>query len=716
MRKLIGVLLLIAGTGGLAYWASMDHAVRIERAITAQADVLAGEMQPPLTVAVSGRDVTVTGVVETSGQLDTITTVFGAIDGLRVLDVSGVDLLPVVSPFVVSVLKDDTGELVAEGVLPNEDARRVLGGIDGQAFADLALAAGAPDGDWTQALVTGLDGLSALPSGALTVSDRTVTLDGTVAGPLERDALIGVMQALPAGFVFEDRIDVLDDGRPPSLDVRRSGEIIRATGKLPSDMALAEVTDRFPTAALDIDQARIPAAQTDWPTMASTGLDALALLDEGRLQIEGQTINISGRGTPDALSQVTAMLGDVPSTYTVAPSLDVTDDGAPLRLTIDFTGTTVTASGKYPADFTPRSPLGLPLTDTGRGSFVSSETFAANADAGVAALGQLQNGTLVVTEETITLTGQAASPQIGSVIDGLLDGAPATITRDITYIDDGSPAAWSLTYSAETGASVEGRLPTTLSADDLTAALGVRVLGSPTVAAEDDNPTAASDILTIAADVLPELERLTLSADGAGMALDLVTSPSVDIDLLATDLAQRLPPDVAFSIQPVAPLPQQGSARINAATGLAEVFLDGFWIPDLDFSTTLDGCSAQSRAILEAGQINFLSGSARLDATSIRTINALAAVAKPCVEADLDLEVSGHTDASGDADQNQILSQDRAAAVRAALVDRGVPARAITAIGFGAQRPVASNDTPEGRTLNRRTEIDWFEKGALRDP
>lgn len=716
MRKLIGVLLLIAGTGGLAYWASIHHAVRIERAITAQADVVAGDAQLPLAVTVSGRDVTVTGTVETSGQMDTIANAFGAIDGLRVLDVSGVALLPVVSPFVVSVLKDDTGELVAEGVLPTEEARRVLGGIDGQAFADLPLAAGAPEGDWSQALVTGLDGLAALPSGALTLSDRTITLDGMVVGPVERDAIIGLMQALPDGFVFEDRIDVLDDGRPLSLDVRRSGDITRATGKLPADMALAEVTDRFPTAAMNIDQARVPAAQTDWPTMAGTGLDALALLDEGRLQIEGQTITISGRGTPDALSQVTTMLGNLPTTYTVKPSLEVTDDGAPLRLAIDYTGTTATASGKYPAGFRPRSPLGLALTDTGRGSFVSSATFVANADAGVAALGQLQSGTLVITEDTIALAGQAASPQVGSVIDRLLDGVPATITRDITYIDDGSPAAWNLTYSADAGASLEGRLPTTVSVDDLATALGVAILGAPSVAAEDDTPTAASDILTIASDVLPELEQLTLSADGTDMALDLVTSPSVDIDLLATDLAQRLPPNVAFSIQPVAPLPQQGSARVNAATGMAEVFLDGFWIPDLDFSTTLDGCSAQSRAILDAGQINFLSGSARLDATSIRTINALAAVAKPCVEADLDLEVSGHTDASGDADQNQILSQDRAVAVRAALIDRGVPARAITAIGFGADRPVANNDTPEGRTLNRRTEIDWFEKGALRDP
>ena len=72
---------------------------------------------------------------------------------------------------------------------------------------------------------------------------------------------------------------------------------------------------------------------------------------------------------------------------------------------------------------------------------------------------------------------------------------------------------------------------------------------------------------------------------------------------------------------------------------------------------------------------------------------------------DRTLVVEGHTDSHGSASHNQDLSQRRAEAVRDFLVGRGYPATHITAIGYGSQRPVAENKTPEGRANNRRVEI-----------
>lgn len=54
---------------------------------------------------------------------------------------------------------------------------------------------------------------------------------------------------------------------------------------------------------------------------------------------------------------------------------------------------------------------------------------------------------------------------------------------------------------------------------------------------------------------------------------------------------------------------------------------------------------------------------------------------------------------------NQTLSERRAEAVRNYLIQQGVPAGATSAAGFGKTRPVASNETPEGRQLNRRVEL-----------
>lgn len=67
--------------------------------------------------------------------------------------------------------------------------------------------------------------------------------------------------------------------------------------------------------------------------------------------------------------------------------------------------------------------------------------------------------------------------------------------------------------------------------------------------------------------------------------------------------------------------------------------------------------------------------------------------------------IEGFTDSTGSAEVNRRLSEERARAVKDALVARGVDARDIEARGYGPAYPVASNDTPVGRQLNRRVQI-----------
>jgi outer membrane protein OmpA-like peptidoglycan-associated protein len=71
----------------------------------------------------------------------------------------------------------------------------------------------------------------------------------------------------------------------------------------------------------------------------------------------------------------------------------------------------------------------------------------------------------------------------------------------------------------------------------------------------------------------------------------------------------------------------------------------------------------------------------------------------------LRIELGGHTDNVGNDAANQQLSEQRAHAVRDHLIGRGVDAARVTARGYGEARPVATNDTEEGRALNRRTEV-----------
>ncbi len=84
---------------------------------------------------------------------------------------------------------------------------------------------------------------------------------------------------------------------------------------------------------------------------------------------------------------------------------------------------------------------------------------------------------------------------------------------------------------------------------------------------------------------------------------------------------------------------------------------------------------------------------------------ALASLATVLKEADVKaFEVDGHTDSDAGDKHNQILSENRANAVKNFLASQGITAE-ITIKGYGKTRPVASNDTPEGKQKNRRVEI-----------
>ena len=106
--------------------------------------------------------------------------------------------------------------------------------------------------------------------------------------------------------------------------------------------------------------------------------------------------------------------------------------------------------------------------------------------------------------------------------------------------------------------------------------------------------------------------------------------------------------------------------------------------------------------------LNFVSGSTQLTPDSNKTVNDLAQVLKAYPSAQV--ELAGHTDNTGNPQSNEALSLDRANAVKAMLVNDGIGANRISTQGFGQDRPVASNDTQQGRAQNRRTELTVTQK------
>jgi OmpA-OmpF porin, OOP family len=73
------------------------------------------------------------------------------------------------------------------------------------------------------------------------------------------------------------------------------------------------------------------------------------------------------------------------------------------------------------------------------------------------------------------------------------------------------------------------------------------------------------------------------------------------------------------------------------------------------------------------------------------------------------IELAGHTDSDGSPEANLQLSRDRATAVRAYLVQKGISAGRIQTVGYGESKPVAGNDSEVGKAKNRRTEVRVIE-------
>ncbi|ENW91767.1 OmpA family protein [Acinetobacter dispersus] len=101
--------------------------------------------------------------------------------------------------------------------------------------------------------------------------------------------------------------------------------------------------------------------------------------------------------------------------------------------------------------------------------------------------------------------------------------------------------------------------------------------------------------------------------------------------------------------------------------------------------------------------INFATGSNQIPDENKAILDKAATLLKTAKDAKL--TVAGYTDSTGNADSNKALSQKRAQAVVDYIVSQGVDAAQLTAVGHGADNPVADNATEEGRFKNRRIEF-----------
>lgn len=113
--------------------------------------------------------------------------------------------------------------------------------------------------------------------------------------------------------------------------------------------------------------------------------------------------------------------------------------------------------------------------------------------------------------------------------------------------------------------------------------------------------------------------------------------------------------------------------------------------------------------------VPFKSGSAELDSEA--GADEILTIVKEYMEQNPDvtlLRIEGHTDSDGDDNLNMALSKARSASVAKWLVDNGVKCNRLYPVGFGETRPLAANDTPENKALNRR--VSFFDATVKSKP
>ena len=125
--------------------------------------------------------------------------------------------------------------------------------------------------------------------------------------------------------------------------------------------------------------------------------------------------------------------------------------------------------------------------------------------------------------------------------------------------------------------------------------------------------------------------------------------------------------------------------------------------PDTQRGLQVDdkGCVVAQKTAISG--VTFQPNSAKLTAEGKATLDGVAQTLRN--QEDLKAEIAGHTDSVGSEAFNTLLSQQRAEAVRAYLIEKGIAGERMTAVGYGELEPVASNDTDEGRRANRRVEF-----------
>jgi OmpA-OmpF porin, OOP family len=192
-----------------------------------------------------------------------------------------------------------------------------------------------------------------------------------------------------------------------------------------------------------------------------------------------------------------------------------------------------------------------------------------------------------------------------------------------------------------------------------------------------------------------------LTRKGCSKTMDAAATAQTEL----VDAAKRAQDSIAAEAKRIKDSIEATISRFSLPGGISIEAKKGGFIDKMAsyFSDTITKIDPKTPVAYAFDAVNFKTGSDTLTDESAKQLDELAAIMSAFGKSTI--RVEGHTDNTGNAAANKALSEKRAKSVKAYLVSKGVPGARIATMGYGQTKPIASNDTEEGKAQNRRVEV-----------
>ncbi len=348
--------------------------------------------------------------------------------------------------------------------------------------------------------------------------------------------------------------------------------------------------------------------------------------------------------------------------------------------------------------------------------------FAAATGFALNQLAQLRPGTAKLTDANLVIEGDALDAAAYRAVTASTTGAlPGGLRLDRATINP--PRIANYTWAAKREArqlTLTGSYPDEVTRQTMLAAVKQRfadltLLDRTTIGS--GAPAGFAPAMAMGLDQLSRLNSGEASIAAGRFTLTGVAPTETAVkeaqDALAK-LVGGMPAEARITFAAIsaptpapAPVPAAPSPSAPVPAAVAATPTPPLVIPPKPAPEVVAACTADLAKSVASGRIFFESSKAVVLPASMPVIEQIADVMKRCPA--MKVEIAGHTDSTGSAELNQVLSKDRAQAILELLVKTGLSVERAKAVGYGTAKPIADNESPEGKAKNRRIEFNVVE-------